>query len=609
MKICCLGRQLSALLLVAVMMLSLVACVKETAPMPPIDDTPPTDSTPPADSDDSEPSKGLSPSTPTEPSDPTSFVPTRDYVIVYGSTVANSAALRDSIDYLNAAMQRAYGFSLASEDDSYDPSVGMMPNPYEILIGQTSRRHSRTLSEGLAADDYAYSIVDKRVIVICGGSLASTQEAVKKFCADVIGYTGNGDSFSTPPRMTVGATYTNRLYETVTVNGASLSEWTIGFDSSSADARGLAENLADSFSRYTGERIKVLKSTALTGEETNMIAIGGIGRSMSKPFLEGQYYDSTSDEKGSVISMLATNSGDLQFLLDILYREMQKEIQDKAVSFTIPQSHHAHFDMEDRISVSWKLESETRTQLYDGVTYIEQLFYDQDRRPYRTYVLILDSNKVTLRMGSANDGYDRVPSTPKTTLQHMQAAVANGKNIIAGVNGNYFNMGGDCSPNGLALKDGVLINASRADLPFFAVTDTGEIIIDEGNTYNAYVDSGKNFVQGVAAGPMFLKNGLLTTAATDDAIHPRTVAGVTADGKIILGVIDGRQANHSNGATMARCALWMHSLGAVDAINLDGGGSSSFVLRDTQTNTYEICNSPSDGQLRKIYNSLLVELK
>jgi exopolysaccharide biosynthesis protein len=74
-------------------------------------------------------------------------------------------------------------------------------------------------------------------------------------------------------------------------------------------------------------------------------------------------------------------------------------------------------------------------------------------------------------------------------------------------------------------------------------------------------------------------------------------------------VIDGRQANHSNGATLARTALWMRSLGAVSALNLDGGGSSNLIVRDTATNTYTVCNSPSGGELRKIHTSLLVKLK
>ena len=53
----------------------------------------------------------------------------------------------------------------------------------------------------------------------------------------------------------------------------------------------------------------------------------------------------------------------------------------------------------------------------------------------------------------------------------------------------------------------------------------------------------------------------------------------------------------------------MRSLGAVTALNLDGGGSTNLILRDPATNTYTTCNSPSDGSLRKVHTSLLIALK
>ena len=47
------------------------------------------------------------------------------------------------------------------------------------------------------------------------------------------------------------------------------------------------------------------------------------------------------------------------------------------------------------------------------------------------------------------------------------------------------------------------------------------------------------------------------------------------DGTMVLAVIDGRRSSHSNGAPLAAAARFMISLGCVDAVNLDGGGSST----------------------------------
>ncbi len=82
--------------------------------------------------------------------------------------------------------------------------------------------------------------------------------------------------------------------------------------------------------------------------------------------------------------------------------------------------------------------------------------------------------------------------------------------------------------------------------------------------------------------------------------NPRTAVGVTAAGKVLLVVVDGRQPRWSVGATLHELAGIMRRLGAVDALNLDGGGSSTMVVRGT------VVNRPSDGGERSITSALLV---
>ena len=55
--------------------------------------------------------------------------------------------------------------------------------------------------------------------------------------------------------------------------------------------------------------------------------------------------------------------------------------------------------------------------------------------------------------------------------------------------------------------------------------------------------------------------------------NPRTLAGVRADGRILLVTVDGRRRGWSAGVSLAEAARVMRSLGARDALNLDGGGS------------------------------------
>ncbi|MEU5086198.1 phosphodiester glycosidase family protein [Streptomyces sp. NPDC021356] len=67
--------------------------------------------------------------------------------------------------------------------------------------------------------------------------------------------------------------------------------------------------------------------------------------------------------------------------------------------------------------------------------------------------------------------------------------------------------------------------------------------------------------------------------------EPRTAAGVTADGTLLLVTIDGRRSGVSVGATPREAARLLRTLGAVDALNLDGGGSTTAVFRGQLRNS------------------------
>ncbi|MBY6035817.1 phosphodiester glycosidase family protein [Fictibacillus nanhaiensis] len=71
--------------------------------------------------------------------------------------------------------------------------------------------------------------------------------------------------------------------------------------------------------------------------------------------------------------------------------------------------------------------------------------------------------------------------------------------------------------------------------------------------------------------------------------HPRTIAGIKADGTILLATIDGRKTGYSVGANFIESAQLLKSLGAVEGLNLDGGGSTTMTVNKNMINT------PSDA--------------
>lgn len=112
--------------------------------------------------------------------------------------------------------------------------------------------------------------------------------------------------------------------------------------------------------------------------------------------------------------------------------------------------------------------------------------------------------------------------------------------------------------------------------------------------------------QASSGGPYLVKNGFEAVDMTDEGLqrdlggrHPRTAIGVTRDNKVLMVTVDGRQ-DISKGITLYDLATMMRKMGAVNAINLDGGGSSDLAIRGA------VINSPSDGHERQVANGLLL---
>ena len=86
------------------------------------------------------------------------------------------------------------------------------------------------------------------------------------------------------------------------------------------------------------------------------------------------------------------------------------------------------------------------------------------------------------------------------------------------------------------------------------------------------------------------------------ARHPRTLAGLRSDGTLLLVAVDGRRAGWSAGVTLPEAARVMRALGARDALNLDGGGSTAMTVRG------RVVSRPSDPTGERPVSDALVVL-
>lgn len=110
-----------------------------------------------------------------------------------------------------------------------------------------------------------------------------------------------------------------------------------------------------------------------------------------------------------------------------------------------------------------------------------------------------------------------------------------------------------------------------------------------------------------AVGAMYLlvENGKVVDKLST-SYAPRSAVGIKANGELVFYTVDGRQAEHSMGASLRVLAQRMAELGCETAVCLDGGGSTTLTATVPGSDTAEVINSPSDKAERKVSNHLLL---
>lgn len=108
----------------------------------------------------------------------------------------------------------------------------------------------------------------------------------------------------------------------------------------------------------------------------------------------------------------------------------------------------------------------------------------------------------------------------------------------------------------------------------------------------------------IGGSPLLIEDGQIAVGNCDTYLcsrQPRTAIGLTEEGNILLAVIDGRWSGRSVGMTLKDLAEFMSDQGAVWALNLDGGGSSTMWVKGKG-----IINRPSDGDERAVSSAIVI---
>lgn len=196
----------------------------------------------------------------------------------------------------------------------------------------------------------------------------------------------------------------------------------------------------------------------------------------------------------------------------------------------------------------------------------------------------------------------------ETTKQAQSMQTRRGENVVGAINAGGYDMSNG-RPSGAFVMNGVAIN--RATATTFWVDMDGKAHITDARTCNDALDAG-NVREAVAGFGDIFENGHARSGLDNTTRASRTAIGIKADGTVVMLMVDGRQAPYSVGMTMAEVAASMEALGCVEAVNLDGGGSSTFATQregepenETTAGLTLRCR-PSDGYERKVSNTIMV---
>lgn len=187
----------------------------------------------------------------------------------------------------------------------------------------------------------------------------------------------------------------------------------------------------------------------------------------------------------------------------------------------------------------------------------------------------------------------------------------NGSSAKIGINGDFYDTSPPYTPSGGNFFTDVVHTgvsggngyspSNNGDESIFNVSNANvaSVLTSAGaGTFNT--DQGVSLFNASGGNQRLVTNGVNTTpgGSYTTTLNPHTAIGVTFDGHVLLMTVDGRQNTYSEGMRTDEMAnLLIDYFNARDAINVDGGGSTTMVMDDSNNGIQNarLVNSPSDG--------------
>ena len=219
----------------------------------------------------------------------------------------------------------------------------------------------------------------------------------------------------------------------------------------------------------------------------------------------------------------------------------------------------------------------------------------------------------SVAVGYGDDDIDTIKTgrnwaMTETTRQAQSMQTRRDTNVVGAINAGGYDMSNG-RPTGAFIMSGTVINEPTGTT--FWIDKAGNAHITSAQECNAEIAAG-NVLEAVASFGDIFEDGHARSDLDNSTRASRTAIGIKADGTVVMMMVDGRQAPYSVGMTMAEVGATMESLGCVQAVNLDGGGSSTFATQregESENSTsagLTLRCRPSDGYERKVSNTIMV---
>ncbi len=253
--------------------------------------------------------------------------------------------------------------------------------------------------------------------------------------------------------------------------------------------------------------------------------------------------------------------------------------------------------------------SQTSSSIHPDIEYTKLQFENGSGARYSLFALRVDASKanVSLTTLMPDNATQFGLQTVKTMAERRDAA---GGKIVAAVNADFFDWSPVAGrPWGPVVVEGTIVkNFAKEGVggtTYFGVKKDGSFSIDVASSLSTADYNSFSNMAGGGTNLLYL-NG--TPRIYNDAVRePRTMIGYTSDKKVYLVVVDGRQSGYSVGMTIDELVAVMGSLGINSATNLDGGGSSTMVLKNSG-GMFEVVNRYSDASPRAVANAIAIKL-